>query len=110
MAGALFQRRGRNELGFLLTALHADRARTFRIEVAGHDGVDPDLSFSEFERQHLGDGIHRGLGCGIDGAAGAFPRADRELMLITLPPAGLKFATATLVVVNRPSTLALKIW
>ena len=62
MAGSLFQGRGGKELGFLLTALHADRARTFRIEVAGHDGVHPDLPFSEFERQHLGNRIHRGLG------------------------------------------------
>ena len=61
--------------GLFLGALYAERTRTFRVEVAGHDGIHPDSSFSEFERQDFGNCIHRGLGRSIDGAVGCIPQS-----------------------------------
>jgi hypothetical protein len=57
-------------LGFFVGAFDAETACAFCVEVAGHDGVDADLAFGQFEGQDFGDGVDGGFGSGVDGAAG----------------------------------------
>jgi len=78
MPRTLVQRGGRDEAGFLLTAFDADGPSSFGVKIAGHDGVYPDLALPQFERQDLRNGVHRGLGCRVNGTGGGVPQGSKR--------------------------------
>jgi len=74
----------------------ADESRgvgSFRFDHARTQRIDANLLGAEFLCERAGDGVHRALGGTVYGASGETAAAT-ELILMMLPPAGLKRATA----------------